>query len=86
MTMDVKFDDLLPGARLGSVDGLNIDIDEGTEQGFSDGTVLDTTLGASKGPTLGTNDGTYLVSLEGFNDVTAFFLKEILVLVYGIKL
>ena len=58
-----KFDSLFLGAWIGSVDGRDIDTNEGTELGFPCGKVLGTALGGSEVPTLGTYDDTELGSL-----------------------
>ena len=49
---------MLLDALLGSVDGLELDTDEGNELGFPGGKVVGTVLGDNEGPTLGTYDDT----------------------------
>ena len=65
-----KFDSFLD-AWLGSVDGLEIDTNEGSELGFPYGKLFGTTLGDSEVPALGTYDDIELGSLEGFTDETS---------------
>ena len=45
---------MLLDALLGSVDGLELDTDEGVELGFPDGKVVGTVLGDNEGLRLGT--------------------------------
>ena len=65
-TTDGKVDSLFLGAWLGSLDGLDLDTNEGTELLFPDGKVLGTKIGSAEGPTLGTYDDTDLGPLENF--------------------
>ena len=54
------FEGLLLGTRLGSVDGIDIGINEGTKLTLSDGRVLCTTLRALEGVEGGIYDGMVL--------------------------
>ena len=58
------------GDWIGSVYGLDLDTNEGTELGVTDGKVLSTTLGADK-ITPWKYDDTELGSLAGFTDEIA---------------
>ena len=80
------------GTWLGSVDLFELDTNEGTEIVFTDGRVLDATLGYAEGPTLGTYDDKYVGSLAGFTDgnpngkLDVSLLRAGLGLLYGLKL
>ena len=60
------------GAWLVSVDLLEIDTNEVTGLGFTNGKVLGASLEASEGPTIGSYDDTELLSLEVFIDRSAY--------------
>ena len=57
--------DILLGALLGYIDGLELDTNIGNELGLSDWKVIGTTLGSLNGLSLGTYDIIVIRSLEG---------------------
>ena len=69
-TADGKFDGMFLEDLFGSVDGLEISTNAGTELGLYDKKILGTKLGAMYGVSLGGYSGTKLGSSEYFTDGT----------------